>query len=293
MFRRYSWVSTVGHPPRTGRVRHNAVVITRATGRPYLDAQGWGRDGRPLAFAHRGGAEVPELVGAENTLVAFEHAAALGYTYLETDVHLTSDGVLVAFHDDDLARVTDAVGPVAERTWAEVQRARINGVHPIPAFADLVAALPHARFNIDLKAPGTPAALAAFIDAHDLHDRVLVSSFHGGRLAEFRRLSGGRVATGGAQWEIVAFMFLPARVAQWLTRGRVNALQVPHRHRGITVTSPRLVRRAHAAGAQVHVWTIDDPAEMAELLDMGVDGLMTDRTDLLKDVLSDRGLWKD
>lgn len=268
-------------------------MITRPTGSPYLDAQGWGETGRPLAFAHRGGATVPELVGAENTLAAFEHAAGLGYVYLETDVHLTRDGVLVAFHDEHLDRVTDLSGAVAELPWAEARRARIDNHHPIPTLAALVEALPGARFNIDLKAPGTPAALAAFIEEHDLYDRVLVNSFDGRRLNEFRRLSGARVPTGGSRLEIAAFVLLPWRLARWVTRGRVAALQVPHRHGRLRVTSPRLVRRAHAAGAQVHVWTIDDPVEMNDLLDLGVDGLMTDRTDVLKDVLTARGLWKD
>lgn len=271
----------------------NASVITRPTGHPYLDAQGWGETGRPLAFAHRGGAEVPQLSGAENTLRAFQHAADLGFDYLETDVHLTRDGQLVAFHDVDLDRVTDSTGRLADLPWATVQRARIHGTHPIPLLADLVDALPRARFNIDLKAPGTPAALARFIEERGLQDRVLVSSFSGARLAEFRKLSRGRVPTAGSPWQIAAFVLLPGPVARWLTRGRVAALQVPHRRGRLLVVSPRLVRRAHAAGAQVHVWTIDDPAEMEHLLDVGVDGLMTDRSDVLKDVLTRRGLWKD
>lgn len=271
----------------------NAFVITRATGHPYLDAQGWGPTGRPLAFAHRGGALVPELLGSENTMLAFAHAVALGYDYLETDVHLTADGVLVAFHDEVLDRVTDVQGFVADHTWAQIRAARINRDHAIPRLLDLVRAFPTARFNIDLKAAGTPAALAAFVREHDLTDRVLVNSFSARRLAEFRRLTRGQVPTGAVPWEIGAFMLLPGRLARLVTRGRVDALQVPHRHGRLRVTSARLVRRAHAGGAQVHVWTIDDPDEMVELVDLGVDGLMTDRTDVLKDVLSARGLWKD
>lgn len=277
------------HTPEAG---HNAVVITRATQRPYLDAQGWGPQGLPLAFAHRGGAEVPELVGSENTLAAFSHAVEQGYTYLETDVHLTSDGVLVAFHDDVLERVTNVSGLVAQTPLAELQRARINGEHAIPTLLELVEALPQARFNIDLKAAGTPAALATFLDEHQLGDRVLVSSFDRKRLSEFRRITAGRVATGAVPWEIAAYVLLPGKVAGWLTRHRPNALQVPHRRGRVTVTNARLVRRAHSQGVHVHVWTIDDADEMNELLDLGVDGLMTDRTDVLKDVLTDRGLWK-
>ncbi|PWN03929.1 glycerophosphodiester phosphodiesterase [Nocardioides silvaticus] len=250
-------------------------------------------EGRVLAFAHRGGAYHPEIEGLENTLAAFRHAAALGYTYLETDVHVTKDGALLAFHDDVLDRVTDRVGAIADLTLDEIREARIGGREQVPTFEQLLDAFPDARFNIDIKSAGAAEALAALVAERDLWDRVLVGSFSPGRIREFRRLTGGRVATAAHPWEIVAFRFLPsARLADRLAGRDFVAFQVPHRRHGVRIVSAGLVRRAHAAGKQVHVWTVDDPAEMRELLDRGVDGLFTDRTDLLKDVLVARGVWQ-
>ena len=260
--------------------------MTSPTSLPrYLDTP------RPLAFAHRGGAYHPEIEGLENTVAAFRHAVALGYGYLETDVHVTSDGVLMAFHDTVLDRVTDRTGDLAETTYAEVQQALIGGREPVPTLAELFDAFPEARFNIDVKSDGAVAALADFIAERGVWDRVLIGSFSASRLNAFRRRTGGRVATSAHPLEVVAFVLGSARLARFLTRGRPLALQVPHRSGPITVASERLVRRAHAAGLQVHVWTVDDPIEMNTLLDRGVDGIMTDRTDILRDVLRARGQW--
>jgi glycerophosphoryl diester phosphodiesterase len=252
----------------------------------YLDSP------RPLAFAHRGGAYHPEIEGLENTLAAFTHAVDLGYTYLETDVHVTSDGVLLAFHDTVLDRVTDRTGSIADTTYDQVQQALIGGREPVPTLAELFDAFPGARFNIDLKSESSVEALAAFIEEREAWHRVLVGSFSGRRMGAFRRRTAGRVATSAHPLEVVAFVLSPsARLARWLTRGKPLALQVPHRRGRFVVASPGLVRRAHAAGVQVHVWTVDDPIEMNTLLDRGVDGIMTDRTDILRDVLRDRGQW--
>ncbi|SED10298.1 glycerophosphoryl diester phosphodiesterase [Nocardioides exalbidus] len=253
---------------------------------PYLDSP------KPLAFAHRGGAHHPEIEGLENTLTAFRHAVSLGYTYLETDVHVTRDGVLLAFHDTVLDRVTDRTGTVAESTYADVQAALIGGSEPVPTLAELFDAFPDARFNIDLKSEGAVEALATFVEEREAWERVLVGSFSGRRMNAFRRRTGGRVATSAHPLEVAAYVLSPsARLARLLTRGRPVALQVPHRRGRLVVVSPGLVRRARSAGVQVHVWTIDDPIEMNTLLDRGVDGIMTDRTDILRDVLRARGQW--
>ncbi len=256
------------------------------TGYPFLD------DGGPvLAFAHRGGAEHPDLTGLENTEKAFAHAVALGYDYLETDVHLTRDGVLVAFHDVLLERVSDGAGGIADLDADDLRRVRVAGREPIPTLEELVGAFPGARFNLDLKSEGAVTPLAAFVEQHRLHDRVLVGSFSGRRLRHFRRLAGPRVPTSASPAEVAAYVVLPATWARRVTRGRPAALQVPHRLGRLAVTTRRLVRRAHAAGLHVHVWTVDDADEMRLLLDLGVDGLMTDRTDILGSVLRERGLW--
>ncbi|MCF6377726.1 glycerophosphodiester phosphodiesterase [Nocardioides KLBMP 9356] len=257
-----------------------------------MDSPGYLDSPLPLAFAHRGGAYHPEIEGLENTLAAFRHAVDLGYTYLETDVHVTSDGVLLAFHDTVLDRVTDRTGSIAETSYAEVQQATIGGREPVPTLAELFDAFPDARFNIDLKSEGAVDALADFLDDRRAWDRVLVGSFSASRMRAFRRRTAGRVATSAHPLEVAVFVLSPSgRLARWLTRRGPVALQVPHRQGRLVVVTPGLVRRAHEAGVHVHVWTIDDPIEMNTLLDRGVDGIMTDRTDILRDVLRARGQW--
>jgi glycerophosphoryl diester phosphodiesterase len=268
-------------------------VSTPKTGFPFLD-EVLREPGTVLAFAHRGGAYHPELEGLENTLAAFQHAVALGYDYLETDVHVTRDGYLLAFHDRVLDRVTDRRGEVARATYAEVREAVIGGREEVPTLARLFDEFPGARFNIDIKSEGAIPVLASFIAARDAWDRVLVGSFSPRRIARFRRLTRGRVPTSASPLDVLCFLVVPSGpLADRLTRGRVAAFQIPHRRGPLRVAGPALIRRAHEAGKHVHVWTVDDPDEMRELLDRGVDGLFTDRTDLLKGVLVERGQWRD
>ncbi|MBI2243078.1 MAG: glycerophosphodiester phosphodiesterase [Nocardioides sp.] len=278
--------------PATGagrtRVGFTHPVVTPRTGYAYLDDPG-----PVLAFAHRGGAYHPEIEGLENTLAAFQHAIALGYDYLEIDVHVTRDGVLLAFHDTVLDRVTDRSGEIGALTHAEVRRALVGGREAVPALAELFDAFPHARFNIDLKSDGAVPALAEFLAARQAWGRVLVGSFSPRRIRLFRSLTADRVPTAATPVEIALFRFLPsARLAALLSRCRSAALQVPHRRGRVTIATAGLVRRAHAAGRHVHVWTIDDPDEMRVLLERGVDGLFTDRTDILKAVLTERNQWR-
>lgn len=279
-------------------------MTTPVTGRPYLDAAGAraGTSARSvLALAHRGGAYHPEVEGLENTMAAFRHAVELGYRYLETDVHVTRDGVLLAFHDAVLDRVTDRRGTVAELTHAQVRQARVGGREEVPTLVELLDAFPDARFNVDLKSDASVQALADLVRAREEWDRLLVGSFSPGRLARFRRLTEGRVATSAHPLEVLAFVLLPSgRLADLVTGRRVAALQVPHRRTlrvagrsaPVPVVTRGFVRRAHAAGKHVHVWTIDDPEEMRELLGKGVDGMFTDRTDLLREVLEQHGVWE-
>jgi glycerophosphoryl diester phosphodiesterase len=269
-------------------------VTTPRTGYPYLDAP---RDrGAVLAIAHRGGALHPECVGFENTLRAFRSAAGLGYRYLETDVHATGDGQLLAFHDDRLDRVTDHVGLVLDHEYDALAAALVGSSEPIPRLADLLEELPEARFNIDLKAPGAVEPMVELVRRMGVQDRVCVGSFSERVLRRFRSLLGpeaSRVATSAGVVAAGALAFLPFghRVARVL-RDPGPVLQVPQVHRGVRVVDRALVRRAHADGRHVHVWTVDEPDEMEQLIELGVDGLITDRTDVLKDVLVARGLWE-
>jgi glycerophosphoryl diester phosphodiesterase len=268
------------------------VRVTRPrTGFPFLDT-GLDQPGSVLAFAHRGGAFHPEIEGLENTLAAFRHAVELGYRYLETDVHATRDGVLLAFHDRALDRVTDRTGSIADLPYDEVADALVGGREQVPTLARLLEEFPHARFNIDIKSAAAVEPLAELIEAHGSHDRVCVGSFSERRLARFRRRIGPRVATSCGPVAVGVIRAAPGRAGvDVLTRGRGDVLQVPHRRGRLTVVTEEFVARAHRTGRPVHVWTVDDPAEMHHLLDLGVDGIMTDRTDVLRDVLEQRGQW--
>jgi glycerophosphoryl diester phosphodiesterase len=242
---------------------------------PFLDWPG------PLAFAHRGGAsEAPE-----NTLPAFQHAVDLGYTYLETDVHATSDGVLVAFHDTDLSRTCGRPGVITQLPWSEVSTARVDGREPIPRMDDLLDRFPDARFNIDCKSNAAVSALVSVIRRTTSGQRVCISAFDDRRLIRLRVALGPRVCTSLGPAQIAALRFLGR------TAGGGSAAQVPVRQGRVTLVDERFVGGAHRRGLQVHVWTIDDPTEMGRLLDIGVDGLMTDRPAVLRDVLVERGEW--
>lgn len=247
---------------------------------PYLDHEG------PIAMAHRGGAYHPDNLGYENSMHAFEQAVGLGYQYLETDLHATSDGVVVAFHDDRLDRVTDRTGIISQLPWAEVKQARINGHEPIPLLIEVLEHFPTTRLNLDIKSDnGVLPAATVLRDACAI-DRVCVSSFSQPRVHRVRAELGERLATGFGQNEIARLRFSPFRF-----NSAGACLQIPEYFGRVKVLTPGLLRRAHALGKQVHVWTVDDPADMHRLLDAGVDGLITDRTDLLREVLIERGDW--
>jgi glycerophosphoryl diester phosphodiesterase len=239
----------------------------------------------PLAFAHRGGAgDWPE-----NTMPAFEGAVALGYRYVETDVHVTADGVLVAFHDERLDRVTDRTGLIRELPWAEVRAARVAGSEPIPLFEDILGTWPQVRVNVDAKHDSAVEPLAAALERTDSVERVCVGSFSDARLGRIRALVGPRLCTSLGPRGVAKLR----AVSMGLPRGRFPAacVQVPPSTRGVPLVDQRFVAASHRLGLQVHVWTIDEAHEMHRLLDLGVDGIMTDRPAVLRDVLAARGAW--
>jgi len=262
--------------------------------RAFLDSP------HPIAFAHRGGGEE----APENTLEAFEAAVALGYRYVETDVHVSHDGVLVAFHDRYLDRVSDSRGRIEALTVDEIRRAdagfrfTTDGVtyptrgrgYTVPTLEDLLTRWPAVRVNIDIKSGAGVAPLAALIDKLGAHDRVCVGSFSDSRLARFRALSRGLVCTSMARRAVVAAR-LASLARRPAPRQGADCMQVPVRWGRVRVVDAALVRAAHRAGLPVHVWTVNDETEMRRLLDLGVDGLMTDRPRLLRDVLVSRGQW--
>jgi glycerophosphoryl diester phosphodiesterase len=257
---------------------------------PYLDAA------TPLAFAHRGGAAGGEsnagnAGSTENTGVAFARAVALGYRYVETDTQASRDGVAVVFHDAALTRMTGDRRKIRDLRWADLATVRVGGEAALPRLDDVLDAWPRVRFNIDVKAANAIAPTLAAVRGAGALDRVLLASFSDARLARIRRELGPTVATSMGVREVArlwanARLGRPVRVPEGIV-----AAQVPVRHSGVQVLTRRLVTYAHRLGLQVHAWTIDTAAEMNDLLDLGVDGIMTDRVEVLRDVYRTRGVW--
>ena len=233
---------------------------------------------------------------------AFAGAVGLGYRHLETDLRLTGDGVLVCLHDPTVDRTTDGSGPVAELSFEELSSLdagyrhmgvegrtfRDRGIR-VPTFEEAVLAYPEASFVVDLKTENLVKPLHDLIERLGLHDRLIVGSFSDRRLQEFRDTAAGRVATStGAT--LARSWLMASRVGRGVV-GEASALQLPRHSRGLRVIDRKLIDSAHAHGLQVHVWTVNNRSEMAELLDLGVDGIITDRPDVLKEVLEDRGQW--
>ena len=253
----------------------------------------------PIACAHRGGAgEAPE-----NTLAAFEIATRLGYRYLETDVHLTRDGVLVAFHDERLDRVTDRTGAIAELGIVEVEAAdaghaftpdggrtfpfRGGGIR-VPRLDAILARWPDARVNIDPKSDSCVGPLAALLDRLDAWERVCVGSFSDRRLHRIRALGRGRACTSMGPHAVALARLTTASAL--MRRLGADCIQVPINRGPIPIVTERFIAAAHRAGLPVHVWTINDETTINDLLDLGVDGIMSDRVRLLRDVLTRRGV---
>lgn len=256
----------------------------------YLSAE------HPIRFAHRGS----RALWPENTWYGFDRAVEdLGYRYIETDVQVTKDGVVVVFHDDTLERTTNGTGRVAEWRWEDVAALdaayhfspdgasfplRGAGVG-ISSLEDTFARYPDTHFNIDLKARGSEWPVAEVVARCNRQDTVLIGSFHDRRIARFRRITKGRVATSAGPQAAMA-MYAASRVGRTVHRPPV-AYQLPYRMRGAAVDR-RLVEAVHAAEAQLHLWTVNDADEMHRLLDIGADGIVTDRPDLLNDVMEER-----
>ena len=249
---------------------------------PYLDAP------TPLAFAHRGGA----AHGDENTVKAFSRAIAMGYRYVETDVRATSDGVAVVFHDDTLLRILEREGRVDALSYADLTTIRVGGDPVVPRLDAILAAWPQVRFNIDVKSDSAVQPVIEVVRRSGALSRVLLTAFSDARTARMRSALGPDLATSLGR-SGVASLFASSRLGRGATRSTsgVAAAQVPPSAGRFRLVDRRFVRYAHRLGLQVHVWTIDNPAQMHELLDLGVDGIMTDHIDVLRDVYTERGHW--
>ena len=238
---------------------------------------------QPLAIAHRGGAGE----ATENSPATFQRVVELGFGWIETDVRATIDGRAVVIHDATLDRTTDASGELSGLPWAHVRGAQLaDGEHPI-TLVDALRRWPAVRFNVDVKSDDTVGPFLAAVAEMDAWGRVCAAAFSTRRLRRLRQLAGPRLATSMGPLEVAGLVAgAPGR------RPSACAVQVPVSAGPIPVVTRSFVKRAHSRGLAVHVWTIDDATQMVELLELGVDGLITDHPSLLRDVLRRRGVWR-
>ena len=257
-----------------------------------------GPKGWPVNFAHRGGAGI----APENTLEAFRKGLRVGAGVLELDVHTTADGRVVVMHDEAVDRTTQGTGAIREMTLAEVERldagyrftrdggrtfpCRGQGI-TVPTLEEVYDEFVEVPINVEIKGkrPGIEAAVWRVIEAAGAGNRTLVVSESMATIRRFREASGGRVATASSSVELIAFYLLSRLGLGRFTKPRYRALQGPETYRGLRVVTPELIRAAHERGLRVDVWTIDTEADMRRLLGYGVDGIMTDRPDVLAELL--------
>ena len=239
----------------------------------------------PIPFAHRGGAGV----FPENTLPAFQNAVNSGYTYLETDVHSSKDGEVFAFHDDSLDRVTEHSGKISELTSKEISNIQIDNFAKIPTLLELLETFPEAKLNIDPKADSVVQPLTDLLKHTNSVNRVCIGSFSDKRIKHIRKELGSGLCVSAGPKKVMKFLAGKFTFSKF--KSDYHCLQVPQRSGPVRIITHDFVKRAHSRGLQVHVWTVDDPYEMNELLDLGVDGLMTDEPSILKSVLIERGEW--
>jgi glycerophosphoryl diester phosphodiesterase len=280
-----------------GTVALVACGAPRAPIAPSPFARG---DAGPLVIAHRGGAHL----WPENTLHAFRAALALGADVLEIDVQATADGALVVLHDAAVDRTTDGRGRVDKLPLATVVTLdaghdwtpdggrtfphRDRGLR-VPTLAAVLAALPAARFLIEVKATavGRTSELCRLLATAERRARVMVSSFDGGAVERFRRACPG-IATGATPREVARFVAARALRVVPLPAVPAAAMQLPERYRGVPVLTPDVLAAAHARGLAVHAWVFDDDDDLRRLVAMGVDGIVTDRPDRLLAILGRR-----
>ncbi|QYH36237.1 glycerophosphodiester phosphodiesterase [Salinibacterium sp. M195] len=240
----------------------------------------------PRVLAHRGLA----LDAPENTMLAFAKAVAIGAQYIETDVHASLDGVSVVAHDPSLLRVAGRDIKVEQLTMAELRRIDLGEGQGFCSLAEALDAFPETRFNIDVKSRGAVAPTARTIREAKAIERVLVTSFDEKRRAATAAQLPGVASSASARQFLLALMSAKTGVSPAMRRALTGlvALQVPEKALGLRVTTQRVIQRVHALGLEMHVWTINEPQRMRHLLDLGVDGIVTDRADLALEVVASR-----
>ena len=238
-----------------------------------------------LAFAHRGGNEF----APENSFRAFKSAVDIGYKYLETDVHLTKDGFLIAFHDDTLDRVTDKSGLIRDLTLSEIKKAKIAGTDEIPLLSELLNSFTDCFFNIDCKVDETVQPLINLINNRDFINRVCIGSFSQKRINFIRKSLGKEVKTSMGPAEVILSKFLSYTSLGYNFKSSYTS--IPIRRYGINLLDERNINYLKSNNQKVIAWTINDEDQMKMLINIGIDGIMTDNLTLLKKVLIEESLW--
>ncbi len=253
-----------------------------------------------LVFAHRGGGGL----FPENTLLAFEDSAKLGVDFLELDVHATADGTLVVMHDAQVERTTDGRGQIKDLSLADLKKldagylfTKDNGATfpfrgqgiTVPTLAEIFDALPAIKFNIEPKqqTPSIIKPLCSLIRERKMEDKIIVGSFHQAVIDEFRA-ECPEITTAASPSEVTKFLALSKTGLSESYDPPMQTLQIPENLGQLSVVTKEFVENAHRKNLKVHVWTINDPADMERLIKIGVDVIMTDYPDkLLKIVLND------
>jgi glycerophosphoryl diester phosphodiesterase len=253
-----------------------------------MDPVSYGKGLGPLAIAHRGGAALAQ----ENSLAAFALASALGLRYLETDLRLTCDGQLVCFHDETLDRVTSATGSVRAKSLRELRALRINGIEPIPTFDEALDAFPNQCFTVDPKDQASMEPLVKSLQRKGVATRVCVAGAWDGWLGHLR--SEVPEVTTALGWRALSALLLCVRTRVPPPKALATApfAHVPVKLGRVPIFVERLVEMSQAIGVRVVTWTVDEPLVMRRLLDAGVDAIITDRPDVLREVLVSRDQWE-
>ncbi|MGG1676223.1 glycerophosphodiester phosphodiesterase [Neobacillus sp. NRS-1170] len=270
-----------------------------------IKEKGFFKNDRPMVIAHQGG----ELLAPSNTIAAFTSAATMGVDALETDLHITKDGYLVAIHDPTVDRTTNGHGKVSDMTLEEIQKLdagyqfkdldgqysyRGKGVY-IPTAEEMFQTFGNMRIEMEIKDDNPPdridkmaSKLWALIEKYHMEDKILVASFDQEILNTFEKYAKGRVATSAGRQEVKSFVIFHKFFLRNLFQPHVDAFQLPTADSGFDLTDKKLINGAHRLGMQMHYWTIDDPKEMKRLIDAGADGILTNRPDLLLKLLNEK-----
>ena len=239
----------------------------------------------PIAIAHRGGSNL----GIENTMEAFENAINIGFKTLETDIQVTNDNKLVVFHDLTLNRLTNTKGMVKDKTWNELKKIKILGKCNIPLLSDIFDKWPKIKINIDPKNDECIDCLINFIKEYNCFEKICIGSFSGKRLEKLRQKFGPKLCTSAGPFEVLRLK--ASSLINLSTSIDANCVQVPLKYYGIKIIDENFIKFCHSQNLMVHVWTINDILEIERLLDLGVDGIISDNIQGLKKIFKKKNYW--